>query len=93
MKIDKEYPATHSMSTSWYMVDDEGNVGIMQFDDNGPIPLGVRQDGSFANNLFLEKALIKMMSVARFNLTKSSLMSCWGTPFPSAKKTIGLISL
>jgi hypothetical protein len=38
MKTYKEYPATHSMSTAWYIVDEDGNVGIMDFDDNGPIP-------------------------------------------------------
>lgn len=38
MKTDKEYPATHSMSTAWYMVDTDGNVGLMAFDDNGPVP-------------------------------------------------------
>lgn len=38
MKIDKEYPATHSMSTAWYCVDVEGNVGIVDIHDNGPIP-------------------------------------------------------
>ena len=38
MKIDKEYPATHSMSTAWYCVDEEGNVGIVDIHDNGPIP-------------------------------------------------------
>lgn len=40
MKIDKEYPATHSMSTAWYCVDEEGNVGIFDIDDNGPVPVG-----------------------------------------------------
>lgn len=40
MLIDKEYPATHSMSTSWYIVDEEGNVGIMDFNANGPVPWG-----------------------------------------------------
>lgn len=43
MKIDKEYPATHSMSTAWYMVDDEGNVGIMDYNENGPVPWGVEE--------------------------------------------------
>jgi hypothetical protein len=38
MKIDKEYPATHSMMTAWYIVDEDGNVGIMDFNDDGPIP-------------------------------------------------------
>lgn len=41
MKTDKEYPATHSMSTAWYMVDDEGNIGIMEYNENGPIPWDV----------------------------------------------------
>ena len=35
----KEYPATHSMSTAWYSVDKDGNVGIFDIQDNGPIPL------------------------------------------------------
>lgn len=48
MKIDKEYPATHSMSTSWYIVDEEGNVGIMDFNENGPVPIGVNEnDGTY----------------------------------------------
>lgn len=40
MIIDKEYPATHSMSTAWYCVDEEGNVGIIDIEDNGPVPVG-----------------------------------------------------
>ena len=40
MLVDKEYPATHSMSTSWYIVDEDGNVGIMDFNANGPVPWG-----------------------------------------------------
>ena len=40
MIIDKEYPATHSMETAWYCVDEDGNVGIFQIEDNGPVPEG-----------------------------------------------------
>lgn len=40
MKTDKEYPATHSMATAWYCVDEDGNVGIFDIDDNGPVPVG-----------------------------------------------------
>lgn len=46
MKIDKEYPATHSMSTAWYIVDDEGNVGILDYNENGPVPWGVEETDS-----------------------------------------------
>lgn len=49
MKTDKEYPATHSMSTSWYIVDDEGNVGIFDFSDNGPVPYNVKYDNCIYN--------------------------------------------
>ena len=80
MKIDKEYPATHSMSTSWYMVDDEGNVGIMQFDDNGPIPLGVRQDGSFANNLIFGEGFNKNDECGSIQLDKEQLDELLGQP-------------
>ena len=38
MKLTKEYPATHSMSTSWFAIDDEGNVALLNFEDNGPVP-------------------------------------------------------
>ena len=38
MQNGKEYPATHSMSIAWYMVDEDGNVGIMEFNENGPVP-------------------------------------------------------
>jgi len=40
MVFDKEYPATHSMGTSWYAVDVDGNVALMDYNDNGPVPMG-----------------------------------------------------
>lgn len=43
MITDKEYPATHSMSTAWYVADEDGNVGIMDFNDNGPVPWETEQ--------------------------------------------------
>ena len=46
MKTEIEYPATHSMSTSWYIVDEDGNVGIMDFNENGPVPWGTEQMAS-----------------------------------------------
>ena len=46
MKIDKEYPATHSMSTAWYIVDDEGNIGIMDYNENGPVPWGIGENST-----------------------------------------------
>lgn len=38
MKLSKEYPATHSMSTAWYVADADGNVAIIDYNDNGPVP-------------------------------------------------------
>ena len=53
MNINKEYPATHSMSTAWYCVDEDGNVGIFDIDDNGPVPEdGYKQND--VNEVFLE---------------------------------------
>ena len=43
MILDKEYPATHSMSTAWYAVDEEGNVAIMDYNENGPVPWQTEQ--------------------------------------------------
>ena len=39
----KEYPATHSMDTAWFAIDSDGNVGILEFDENGPVPDGIPQ--------------------------------------------------
>lgn len=80
MKTDKEYPATHSMSTSWYMVDDEGNIAIMQFDDNGPIPLGVHQDGNFANNLIFGEGFHNGKIDDSIQLTKEQIEELLGQP-------------
>lgn len=44
MKTNKEYPATHSMATAWYCVDEEGNVGVFEIEDNGPKPEGWEED-------------------------------------------------
>ena len=38
MITDKEYPATHSMSTAWYAADEDGNVAIIDYNENGPVP-------------------------------------------------------
>ena len=45
MKTTKEYPATHSMSTSWYVVDKDGNLGIFDYNENGPVPWQTEQTG------------------------------------------------
>lgn len=39
MKTDKEYPATHSMDTAWFVSDLDGNVAIFQFEEEGPGPI------------------------------------------------------
>ena len=44
MKTNKEYPATHSMSTAWYVADEDGNVGILDFNENGPVPWGLPEE-------------------------------------------------
>jgi len=45
MKIDKEYPATHSMETAWYLADADGNVAIMEYGSDGPVPWGTEEGG------------------------------------------------
>lgn len=45
MITDKEYPATHSMATAWFAIDLDGNVGILDFNENGPVPDGIPDTG------------------------------------------------
>ena len=44
MITDKEYPATHSMSTAWYAADEDGNVAIINYNENGPVPYGLSEN-------------------------------------------------
>lgn len=63
MKQDKEYPATHSMSTAWYAADENGNVAIIDYNENGPVPWQTEQtcieelvfghDEDYKNGVFL----------------------------------------
>ena len=52
MFIDKEYPATHSMSTGWFIADKDGNIAIFDFNENGPIPCDIPE--SSANGVLEE---------------------------------------
>lgn len=52
MLLDKEYPATHSMATAWYMVDDDDNVAIIEYNENGPVPWDVPEGEGISSLLF-----------------------------------------
>ena len=44
MKTTKEFPATHSMGTEWFIADAEGNIALFDFDDDGPVPAKIVDD-------------------------------------------------
>ncbi|MBR0500906.1 MAG: hypothetical protein IJJ72_07930 [Bacteroidales bacterium] len=52
MKHGKEYPATHSMDTSWFAIDEAGNVAVINFDENGPVPENAPSDVSIEEATF-----------------------------------------
>ncbi len=56
MFIDKEYPATHSMSTGWFIADKDGYVAIFDFNENGPIPCNIPE--SSANGVLEEDFIL-----------------------------------
>lgn len=74
MKTDKEYPATHSMSTAWYFVDDDNNVALFSFGENGPIPEAVTIDNWMNSLCFIEPYLEKN-GVRYLNWTDSQVMN------------------
>ena len=41
MKTTKEFPATHSMSTEWFVVDEDGNIALFAFEEDGPVPIDI----------------------------------------------------
>ena len=75
---DKEYPATHSMATSWFAVDCEGNVALIDFNDNGPVPDVVGSDESF-ESIIVEHFVDKSSKIRKTILTEEQidlLVSC-----------------
>ncbi len=56
MKTKKEYPATHSMWTAWFAIDADGNVAIMECDDNGPAPISTSEDATSGDLIYLSFA-------------------------------------
>ncbi|MEE3312715.1 MAG: hypothetical protein VZR56_01010 [Treponema sp.] len=46
MKTSKEFSATHSMSTSWFVADEDGNIALFYFDENGPVPVDIPEQSS-----------------------------------------------
>ena len=52
IKHGKEYSATHSMDTSWFAIDEAGNVAVIIFDENGPVPENVPSDVSIEEATF-----------------------------------------
>ena len=69
MITDKEYPATHSMSTAWYCVDEDGNVGIFDICDYGPVPDGTKGDGNVNDMLWHDLSSKGEDCVRDLNLT------------------------
>lgn len=49
----KEYPATHSMSTSWFFADEEGNVADFEFNENGPVPEKANETDSCLESMLM----------------------------------------
>lgn len=57
MKTPKRYLVTYSFATFWFAVDTEGNVAIMKFGDEGPVPRFIRrQETCIAELLFTTMA-------------------------------------
>ena len=63
MITDKEYPATHSMSTAWYAADEDGNVAIINYNENGPVPWGTETDLCIENIIWGDDEDSKDLSI------------------------------
>ena len=81
MKLNKEYPATHSMSTAWYIADEEGNVGIMDFDENGPVPWQT-EETSVDELVFIHDENIQKNEYQTIALTDEQIDELLGEPHP-----------
>ncbi len=74
---DKEYPATHSMSTSWFAIDNEGNVALLEFNENGPVPAIAHEDS--IEGVIIDRFVDESGKIRRIILTQEQvdlLISC-----------------
>ena len=51
MKTTKEFPATHSMDTEWFIADAEGNIALFDFDDDRSVPAKIADNDDFWGGL------------------------------------------
>jgi hypothetical protein len=81
MKTNKEYPATHSMSTAWFAADEDGNVAIIDFDENGPVPQVAEEEGCFMSvfmDFFFRKS--EKTPIKYLNFTKAQVAEFLNNP-------------
>ncbi len=67
MKTNKEYPATHSMSTAWFAADEDGNVAIFKFGDNGPVPECISGSQDYVDD-FLYDAFVETKDTCPYRI-------------------------
>src|SRR5574344_730949 len=91
MKTNKEYPATHSMSTTWYAADEDGNVAIIDFDDNGPVPIGIPTEGCFENVVFDQMIINSKSFLHESNYTEEQALDFINDAKSVDKKTDNMI--
>lgn len=72
MVKNREYPATHSMSTAWFGIDKDGNVAIFDFQDNGPVPQGIPEEGE--DSIIIDYFSGKDFPFRNLNLTKEQAL-------------------
>ena len=53
------------MMTSWFAIDEDGNVAIMQYEDNGPVPIGTPESS--------EEEILEIMSHSEIDKPWKSL--------------------
>ena len=72
MKTIKEYSATHSMSTSWFAIDEDGNVAIVNFEHNGPVASPANHDEQCTTSL-IETGIVSTTGIIYKNYTDEQI--------------------
>ena len=89
MKTTKEYPATHSMSTAWFYADENGEVAIIEFEDNGPVPENISNTqtciSEFLFDTFTEKDT--SIPVRKLNLTDNQALEFYDKSYKKGEPT------
>lgn len=86
MSFEEDYPAAHSMDTTWFAVDKDGFIACMESNEDGPVPVKVTEDMGYLLDQIASLTKRTLMQDSDRIVMPSSIgvysYSCWSDAYP-----------